>query len=101
VGFFPNFIYNYAALKNLYFSSIGRARTMSTRFAGDDWSNQFRADRPPRAKSALEYAAWLGAPPNFDDEGAQIPNPPNKRLQPTKARGRIRKSREQRSRPRG
>jgi len=57
VGFFPNFIYNYAALKNLYFSSISRARTMSTRFAHDDWSDQFSQSRPPKAKSATEIMA--------------------------------------------
>ena len=61
VGFFPNFINNFAPLNSLYLSSIGRAQAMSIRFAGDDWSNQFAARR--KAKSATQRMAetYFGA----------------------------------------
>jgi len=57
VGFFPNFVRNFASVRNLYYSSISRAQAMSSRFARDDWSKQFTADCPPNAKSASQRVA--------------------------------------------
>jgi len=57
VAFYPNFISKFASLENLYFASATRARAVSTRLAGDDWSKQFTADGPPKAKSATELMA--------------------------------------------
>ena len=38
-GFMPNAAYRSGLLPNLYFACAGRARAMSIRFTGDDWSN--------------------------------------------------------------
>lgn len=38
-GFIPNAAYRHGLLPNLYFACAGRARVMSSRFMGDDWSS--------------------------------------------------------------
>src|SRR5262249_27854193 len=64
VGFFPNFIYNFAWLKNLYFSSSSRARAMSARFAHDDGSDQFSQNCPPRQNPQQNF--WREVTWNMD-----------------------------------
>jgi len=64
--FFPNYIHKPGLLPNLYFASAQRARAMSVRLTGKDWT----ADSFDFRRSAIG-GAFFGSPPTVQPEKKQ------------------------------
>jgi hypothetical protein len=57
VTFVPNAISQLAAAKTFFLSGIGRARRMSIKWLGDDWSNTWDGEGNCKSKTAMERVA--------------------------------------------